>query len=141
MVSPDTPALSEPSSPTVGKRVVPVGAVALLLVLCLAGVAAAAFHTLGNVYHGLGSSTGGGLGSGQPRSLAQNLDGSVGRWVNAGVYHLRDDGGWNQQCLTGWQANGAFCDGDWGSAPCRKHAWTEALSVYAWHPHGSPSCV
>lgn len=125
----------------VAKRAVPTGAVVALLLLCFAGVAFGAFHTIGTVYHGLGSSNGGGLGSGNPLARALNIDCCQGVQVIAGVYHLRDDGGWNTQCVTPFQLNIAECQGTWGSAPCRKYAWTQAINQYAWHPHGSTACV
>lgn len=116
-------------------------AVATIGVLCLAGIALAGFHTTNSIYHGLGSTTGGGVGAGQPYAVASS---NVNDWVGAGMYHQFDNGSWNQQCFAHAQFN-ASCIGDWGSAPCKKYAWTQATRpggavVMGWHWIRGTSC-
>lgn len=114
-------------------------AVAVAGCLSLAGVASAAFHTTAGVNHGIGSTTGGGLGAGSPYASASTAP--FGPSLRAGMYHLRDDGGWNLQCvMEGY--NSVSCAGDWGSTPCRKYAWTSAGNGFtmAWHGMNGSGC-
>lgn len=105
--------------------------------LLLAGAALAAFHTTNGIYHGIGSTDGGGLGSGRPYAGAST---SGSDYLNAGMYHQNDNGTWNQQCYANYSQLFAQCSGDWGTAPCRKYAWTSGYYTMAWHGMRSAGC-
>lgn len=124
---------------------IPMGAVVILCLLAFAGVATAAFHTSGGIHHGIGSTTGGGVGSGQPYARSGE-DFDLDTWYYfAGMYHLREDGGLNQQCYVGGAPYYAKCDGNWGVEPCKKRAYTRGWvsgygDVSPWHWMRGSSC-
>jgi hypothetical protein len=109
------------------RTAVPIGAIAATVVLLVAGIAAAAFHYTGSVYHGIGSSEAGGVGSGWPYAYSGTAEGANPYWTyTARMYHVRDDGGLNQQCAT-QSSTWARCFGEWGSEPCKKRAYTSGV--------------
>lgn len=121
------------------QMLLPTGAIALGLALLLAGVALAAFHTTGGVYHGIGSSEAGGVGSGQPYAYSGYAPPNDNSFTYlAQMYHLQDNGGLHQQCSV-QSKSWARCWGNWGTQPCRKRAYTYGhranwgyLSPYHW---------
>lgn len=120
----------------VGRKMRLAGAV-LAASLLLTGAAFAAFHTTNGIYHGIGSTNGGGLGSGQPYAGAST---SGSDYLNAGMYHQNDNGTWNTQCYVNYSQLFAQCSGAWGTAPCRKYAWTSGYYTMAWHGMRSAAC-
>lgn len=122
------------------RRVLVVLPLAALCLLIFAALAFAAFHTTSNTYHGIGSSSGGGVGSGQPYAHAKNpLD------VQAAMYHVYDNGTHNLQCNDGPKDGEAICFGQWGTAPCQKRAYTRSFSsvgqIMPWHWMRGASCA
>lgn len=126
-----------------GGKALVVVVIALVSIALGAGAAIAALHTINGVYHGLSSSQNCGLGCGRPVASAESL----GNGMKAGMYHKRDDGGWSQQCFVGPVNVRAACAGDWGSTPCRKYAWTDAVRdsdrfvVMGWHGMNSEATL
>jgi hypothetical protein len=142
---------SSPKGPEASQstRRAPLSIAALLaigLTLVAAGIALAAFHTVNQWYHGIGNHFNAWTGTEHPRAITSQgwADGTLG-WAQAGVYHLRDDGGWSTQCFA-QKGGDTWCDGQWGSAPCRKYAWSSGSGagnpnrVLSWHGHNKASC-
>ena len=121
------------------------GVLACIAVLVTATAAFAAMHRVNGFYHGLKSNPEGCdrfFPSCRPEADNINDDDADFGWVRAGMYHLRDDGGWNNQCFAQnrWAT---WCTGEWGSQHCRKYAWTDGTDSggnLAWHGHNSAAC-
>jgi hypothetical protein len=96
------------------ERSIAVAVAALVIFLSTAAVAFAYFHTTNGVLHGLEDQI---WGTSHYPKGATNAGGSA--WSTAEVRHYFDDGSYNTQCTdTGWGS--AYCEGNWGTAPCQK---------------------
>jgi hypothetical protein len=119
-------------------------AVTAVSLLAFAALTFAAYHTVNGTGHGIGSSTGGGVGAGQPVSLSVN---SFYRVLNvAAMYHVSDNGAHTQQCSDGPEQYEAECWGTWGTAPCQKRSYTQSYIVglgdqTGWHWMRGASCA
>jgi hypothetical protein len=59
------------------------------------------------------------------------------------MYHLRSDGGWNQQDYRYVSAGTRlYAYGKSGYEPCRKYAWTAGRdgTTLGWHGHNPAAC-
>jgi hypothetical protein len=126
------------------RRMLAVLPLAALSLLVFAALAFAAFHTTNGSYHGIGSSTGGGVGAGLPMSYSQHNLYDVEHIAR--MYHVYDNGVHNQQCSAGPTHGAAFCYGNWGTAPCQKRAYTQSFIVgigdqSGWHWMRGASCA
>jgi hypothetical protein len=114
-----------------------------ILLLSFAAIAFAAFHTTANTYHGIGSSTGGGVGAGAP--YAQSTHPFLDIDVQSSMYHVYDNGTLHRQCNDGPKSSHSLCYGIWGTAPCQKRAYMQSFAVGAgqlmpWHWMRGASC-
>lgn len=118
------------------RRAISVSLAAAAALLCSAAVAFAAFHYTNEVYHGIGSTTGGGVGAGKPYAQAQS---TYADHLEAAMYHLDNQGNLHRQCTSTVVYWNAYCEGDaWGTMPCRKRAYTRAFrssGLYTMVPH------
>jgi hypothetical protein len=122
-----------------------------LLALVAAALAApavfAALHTTNDFSHGIVSTPGYNCNVQNQwcRSWMHDVDGTENNaFLHSGMYHHRDDGGWNTQsenscvnCTKMW------ADGQSGTAPCQKYAWnsgSDPTSNLAWHGLNTESC-
>lgn len=105
------------------------GAMAVLVVfLATVAVAFAYTHTTNGVGHGLGSQLWG--HTWYPYGVTA-LQGNA--YSTAEVRHYFDDGSFTVQCADDGPGY-AYCEGDWGSAPCKKRyvGGTDGLMARHW---------